>query len=263
MKIAYALVLLLGLAASFQAQEIVLGGVVYDPNGAVVPGVEIRAQGTDGKAFVGLTDPEGNYSIRLLPGTYKLKIDRAGFKQLEVDKYRVVNSVLGKMAMDFVIYGDNPEPCGYGGDCQTLSEITVDRAEIADKLPGREIMSLPRSPNFTGIVDYFGSPQKTNDRKGIICGVVRDEQGAAIPKAIVELKLNRESKVTADVKTFFKIVTNDDGEFRGEIPDGIYRIKFRADSFKSYLFKRFSIPLESKQCMTVKLNSAVPPHQIN
>ncbi len=71
-------------------------GVVKDPSGAVVPGVEITASNTGtNAAYRALTDDTGVYSIRAIPvGIYELSAELAGFKKSEAKGIRVqVNEV--------------------------------------------------------------------------------------------------------------------------------------------------------------------------
>lgn len=68
-----------------------LGGTVIDASGGVVPGVEVRATKIDtGVTARAVTNEAGKYSIRfLLPGTYRLVAEKAGFKITSRDNIEV------------------------------------------------------------------------------------------------------------------------------------------------------------------------------
>jgi hypothetical protein len=72
--------------SSLEAGEI--GGIVVDPNGAVVPGAEVTAQTQSGASFSASTDGEGRWVIAgLPPGPVKVRIAVPGFKTLQQDFY--------------------------------------------------------------------------------------------------------------------------------------------------------------------------------
>ena len=61
-----------------------IGGTVSDPSGAVLPGVTVtlsNPRGTIGGNQETVTDARGTFQfIRLVPGTYTVKADLAGFR---------------------------------------------------------------------------------------------------------------------------------------------------------------------------------------
>jgi len=78
------IVLLTCLAATGSAQEFraTIGGIVTDPSGAVVAGVKIKATNVErGIATESVSNSAGRYTIQfLLPGTYRLNAEKAGFR---------------------------------------------------------------------------------------------------------------------------------------------------------------------------------------
>ena len=80
------LVLLLT-SAGASAQSARLSGVIVDPSGAVLPGVDVRAALTSGQTQTpnrAVTDGSGRYEFRLPPGQYALTTSLPGFASTEV-----------------------------------------------------------------------------------------------------------------------------------------------------------------------------------
>jgi hypothetical protein len=87
-----------------ESQKMVLTGVVYDINGAViVNGARVSARSADGKEYDSATDTEGIYWITLPLGNYKVEARATWFCPTRIDSFRVVNSTHGKMSLDFVL----------------------------------------------------------------------------------------------------------------------------------------------------------------
>jgi len=105
--------------ASAQSDRATISGVVTDPSGAVVPGVQVRATNvnTNDQQTV-LTNESGIYSVRNLPiGTYSLTFTKTGFKSverkgltLEVSQIAEINVVfaLGMPAETVVVTAEAP-----------------------------------------------------------------------------------------------------------------------------------------------------------
>src|SRR5919198_1905061 len=67
-----------------------LAGVVSDPSGAVVAGAKVVITGPTGERSMD-TDAEGRFLFQvLIPGYYKVKISKEGFKSAEVRQAEVV-----------------------------------------------------------------------------------------------------------------------------------------------------------------------------
>ncbi|MBM3740538.1 MAG: carboxypeptidase regulatory-like domain-containing protein, partial [Acidobacteria bacterium] len=69
------------IAVSAFAQTSGLQGLVTDPSGAAVPGVELRlVNAATGVSSTATTNDSGFYSVPLLPqGTYRITAAKAGF----------------------------------------------------------------------------------------------------------------------------------------------------------------------------------------
>ena len=66
-------------------------GRVTDASGAVIPGVDIAALGSDGKAAGrAVTDGEGGYELVVAPGTYTLTFELMGFKTERTSDVEVI-----------------------------------------------------------------------------------------------------------------------------------------------------------------------------
>src|SRR5437867_1736315 len=78
--------LLLPFSAGGQTQRASLRGTIMDPNDAVIPGASVKAinVATNESRSV-ISDGEGSYTISSLdPGTYRVEIERPGFKPLVI-----------------------------------------------------------------------------------------------------------------------------------------------------------------------------------
>src|SRR3712207_4589375 len=78
------LCLLLGAAGAAMAQSTTngaIGGVIKDPQGAVVPGAAVTARSNDtGREGTATSDDEGRFQIvELPPGNYTLTVNATGF----------------------------------------------------------------------------------------------------------------------------------------------------------------------------------------
>jgi hypothetical protein len=86
----------------------------------------------------------------------------------------------------------------------------------------------------------------------LLCGTVRDEVGATIPRVHLKAKRNGGSET-------YETQATEEGRFALEIPKGIYEITFRSEGFKKRTLKDISVPTP---CIDVDLKSAVRPHNI-
>jgi hypothetical protein len=96
-------------------QTIVLTGVVYDTNGAVVAGyTRVVAYNSAGKMYGSATDDQGYYKLKLPTALYTVEVDAPGFCPAQTEGFRVVNSTHGKMSLDFVLeIAESKEGCKY------------------------------------------------------------------------------------------------------------------------------------------------------
>ena len=82
----------------------VLTGVVYDDNGAIIPGVIIKFRGGKNTERTTKTSESGEYEITLKAGNYSVETESPpGFQTLKMEKFRVAPSYKGKMSLDLVL----------------------------------------------------------------------------------------------------------------------------------------------------------------
>lgn len=82
-----------------------LTGTIYDPNGAVVPGVAISAEDTGKRVFGARTNLKGDYSMELPVGLYDISINKErNFKFWLVRDFFVAPPLNKPMKLDYVIY---------------------------------------------------------------------------------------------------------------------------------------------------------------
>lgn len=90
------------------------------------------------------------------------------------------------------------------------------------------------------------------------CLSVRDEMGASIPKANIKFSPTERSRS----KIKYQFVADDEGSIDVEVIDGIYDISIQFMSFKKVILKNQLLPYDRRECITIILKSAIPPHQI-
>lgn len=101
----FALCCALSLAASLpcfaQMETATLSGIIQDPNGAVVPDVEVTATRIEtGIAVTTMTNGAGIYVFTgLMPGHYHLLVDKPGFKRIAIKEFEL--HVQGKLEQNF------------------------------------------------------------------------------------------------------------------------------------------------------------------
>ena len=130
-----------------------LSGVVQDPNGAVLPGVQvtIRSTGT-GLTRTGTTNDEGRWTFPALPvGTYELTYEVSNFKTLKRSNVEVEASVPRT-------FEDRLEVAGVSGETVTVVEggaalATPDTSAVARQLSAEQLVSVPTSTrSFTQLL---------------------------------------------------------------------------------------------------------------
>ncbi|MCC6859190.1 MAG: TonB-dependent receptor, partial [Bryobacterales bacterium] len=124
------------------AQDAQLGGRVTDPSGAVIPGTNIVITNVNtGAQRRAASNDEGYYAIpRLLPGTYRLAVQKEGFKQLTRDG--ILLQVGDRITLDVTM------EIGTASESVTITaEIPLLRTEDAEQglvIDNRRIMELPQ-----------------------------------------------------------------------------------------------------------------------
>src|SRR5258708_40359683 len=95
------LVLLVGVPAFAQMETATLSGVINDPNGRVVPDVEVTATRIEtGTVVTTRTNGAGIYFFTgLVPGHYHLMVRKPGFKEIAIKEFEL--SVQDKLQQNF------------------------------------------------------------------------------------------------------------------------------------------------------------------
>ncbi|MGH9819027.1 MAG: carboxypeptidase-like regulatory domain-containing protein [Pyrinomonadaceae bacterium] len=250
--------LILGLVSVATAQvdkHIIVTGTIYDQKGAVIPNTTITARNESGEKFETVTNGEGVYKLTLTfnrygskkaleTATYEIAAERpnTGFKKTVLKDFKVVPTYTGSMQLDLVLEALDPEPCGYAGaDCLTTEPIDVKKMLV----PSFKVLPQIRH-------------QETGKEKTRYCMTVSDEVGAIIPKATVRFSPTKQSRS----RTKYEFVTDAEGSFDSEVVDGIYDISIKAGSYKKVVLKNQLLPYDPQGCITIKLKSTVPAHQI-
>ena len=140
----------LSVAVFGQRNTAVISGTTTDPSGAVVPGAQVTAvQTSTGTSSQTQSNDNGFYLLpNLAPGTYTLRVERAGFQAyvregmvLQVDQAATVNVSLkvGSQADSVTVTGEPPLV-----DIRTQTLTTVITPEMARELPlnGRNVLQL-------------------------------------------------------------------------------------------------------------------------
>ncbi|HWF02893.1 MAG TPA: carboxypeptidase-like regulatory domain-containing protein, partial [Candidatus Angelobacter sp.] len=126
-----------------------ISGTVVDPQGAVVPGAQVKAKNIDtGIVFSTTSDGSGGYRLNLVPvGTYKVDVTVQGFKTASTNGVSVaagqdagmgaVRMAVGEMSTSIEVTADAP-----------LIETT--QAQISSTFSGQTLSS------FAGIQENEG-----------------------------------------------------------------------------------------------------------
>src|SRR3954452_8451410 len=134
-KVAVILVLMAACCAPGSAQESrgTITGRVIDSSGAVIPGADVRAVNTQtGTIATAKANDAGSYTVPyLVPGTYDLSADFAGFKKTERPGIQVrVNDVL---SVDLTLeIGNATETVEVKGGAPLLEASTVSLGQVVD-----------------------------------------------------------------------------------------------------------------------------------
>src|SRR5262245_30350840 len=98
--IAVVLCLLTAEFASAQTATATISGLIQDPSGAVLPGVNVSARSSEtGRTRTTVTDETGRYSIvNLEPGEYQVRAELQGFQTAV--RSGVIASIAGTTVVD-------------------------------------------------------------------------------------------------------------------------------------------------------------------
>lgn len=161
-------ILLLALSSQLVAQSARarIIGTVTDPQGAVLPGATVTVTNTaTGVQTKTTTDQEGQYQAFELPiGSYKVKVEREGFKTTETVAYTLEINQVQRIDVRLAV-GTRGETIEITGDAAqvetvnpTLGASVTSRPVVNLPLNGRNVLDLaglqpgvmPRNPDDTG-----------------------------------------------------------------------------------------------------------------
>ena len=148
-----ALIVLTSLPAAALAQAVYgsIGGSVKDPTGGVLPGVTVTITSVERKtADTAITNESGNFvKERLLPGTYEVKAELAGFKTAVVPAITVGVDAQTPVTFTLAIGAVSEEVMVTGGS----PLLKVDRADVSTRFDNKQLTDLPvLDRNFTKFI---------------------------------------------------------------------------------------------------------------
>ena len=124
-----------------------LGGVVFDSTGAVMPNITVTITGPQGDYTV-KTDAAGHYELSgVVPGSYKVVVEAAGFKKYVSDHNQVVVDHSANLDVHLALGAATDTVQVDAGAVQIDSETTSLNAPISDEL----YESLPIARNVSAI----------------------------------------------------------------------------------------------------------------
>ncbi len=125
-------------------------GTVMDPSGAVVPDAKVTATNIDRNVVVtATTNVSGNYTLsQLMPGTYRISIEKSGFQTLVQENVRVTVALSTRVESTLQV--------GEVSQSVTVSSappgIQTDRAEVESTITREQVTNLPVfNRNFTDL----------------------------------------------------------------------------------------------------------------
>src|SRR5438105_15377340 len=134
--------------ASGQAVFGSIFGTVTDPSGAAVPNAKVTVtSATKATSYTATTNADGNYSVtHLIPDTYNVRAEAAGFKAFEVKNIPVSADAAARVDGQFQV----------GGTTETVEvtseapQLKTDRSDVAIEFNQRYVEDLPvLNRNFT------------------------------------------------------------------------------------------------------------------
>jgi hypothetical protein len=138
------------MAAAAMAQESrgTISGRISDPAGAVVPGAAVAAINLDTNVALQTTSNEtGNYQIPfVVPGNYRMTVERTGFKKLERSDVRV--STASEVTVDLKLeIGSTSESMTVTDSVPLLETAGADLGQVLDKkYVGNVTVNIYRNP---------------------------------------------------------------------------------------------------------------------
>ena len=137
------LLLLLSSSAAAQTHRASLRGIVYDPNGAVIRGAQVKLINRDtGEIRTTTSGEEGEYTVSSLqPGLYRLEIAASGFATLPREFSLNVNQEARADAQLQIAGVSDPYNIDY--IIANTGELKKDSADLGSVIDNRQVVGLP------------------------------------------------------------------------------------------------------------------------
>lgn len=219
----------LGFSVFALGQSIKLTGAVFDPNGAIIVGADVKAVAANKEEFSTKSKWDGIFLLQLVPGSYSLQFASPGFNTKVINEYHIAYSGKGVINYDVVLSlsHDEVEPCGPAGACLNDAPIeAAERVEPSDRVSYRPTIKETE-------VTSRKIQQSDWSRLTILTGKAFDHQGARI----AGIKVRAYSRNGLIRENF----TNEEGVFSLNLPDGEYKIEFCSYSFETLIFKNYHV----------------------
>src|SRR6266566_822049 len=145
------LCLVFGVCASSSLGQAVYGsifGTITDPQGNVVTGAKVTVTSVSkGTAFETTTNDSGNYNVtHLIPDTYRVKVEGAGFKTYDVPSIQVSADAAARVDAQLQV-GEVTQTVEVTGE---VPQLKTDRADVSIEFNDRYVENLPiLNRNFT------------------------------------------------------------------------------------------------------------------
>jgi hypothetical protein len=228
MKVLQILVLIFGFAIFADAQNAVLSGSVYDPNGALIINANVTAINEKGEKFETITNNEGVYILNLpfniydttksvigfKVAKYEIIIESVYFEKLILKDFKFVSSTEGKMTLDFALDVVKFINYGPGGCCfSDLEIIDEPKLKVSDNISLIPLEELSKE-NKSIEVNFSTTPKKT-DTLFILSGKVKFKE-KLVSDAYVQLR--DEKGIVYSTKS------DETGKYKLELPTGNYYV---------------------------------------
>jgi len=165
-----------------------IGGVIVDPNGAVVPGAEVTANNTQtGAAQTTRSNDQGHWLIAgMQPGPVKVTISAPGFKNAQID---------------LNLQASNPSRIGTTMELGAITEsVTVTASN--DTIENRQIQDLPKksqaAPSNAASQNVFNLQRRV---AGILPVAIEVPRGGRSYLFVRPLVLDEETRITFQYKS--------------------------------------------------------------
>lgn len=148
-----ALFLIAAVAGFGQEFRAGVSGTVTDPQGAIIPNVEIEARNVaTGQSFRTVTNETGNYALPVLPvGRYTVTATAPGFKKAVREDLEL--RVGDRIQLDFKLeLGAIAEQVTVTSEAELLQTATASRGQVVDSDKVRDLPLLGRNPFMLALV---------------------------------------------------------------------------------------------------------------